>query len=353
MPHQLQPEWAADPVDNANGRMPSRVNLGRMPRPRPLPEALGPRFSVQAALAKGVKRGRLRSSDLSTDFRGVRSTSAMPPFLLDDPFERQAMERRVRARRYAPRLRADQFYSHDTAIALLAGPQPLAFTDDDEVATGSALLIDVCTMGAGTPVRAQGVKAHRARPSNTEVREIAGLRVASPATAWAQVGATWSLLDLVALGDFLCRVWRPGPGRTDVGTAPFATVADLHAALMGGRRAGAPRLRAALELIREDSWSPRESKIRCHLVFAGLPEPALNHDVYDSDGRFLGCVDLAYPERKVAIEYQSLLHRDRYAADVERLAALRAAGWTVIEISSDLFARPEEFVARVRRALRG
>jgi hypothetical protein len=36
---------------------------------------------------------------------------------------------------------------------------------------------------------------------------------------------------------------------------------------------------------------------------------------------------------------------------VERIAALRAAGWTVIEVTSDLFRRPEDLIARIRRAL--
>ena len=107
----------------------------------------------------------------------------------------------------------------------------------------------------------------------------------------------------------------------------------------------------AVELTREDCWSPRESVLRLHIVMAGLPEPLLNQNVYDDHGRFLGCVDLAYPHLKVAIEYQSVLHHSRYSADVERIAALRAAGWTVIEVTSALLSRPEELVARIRQAI--
>jgi very-short-patch-repair endonuclease len=91
--------------------------------------------------------------------------------------------------------------------------------------------------------------------------------------------------------------------------------------------------------------------LRCTLVFAGLPEPALNHDAYDRHGRFLGCVDLAYPELRIAIEYHGRLHHAQYAEDVERIAALRAAGWIVIEVTNALFARPDELVARVRAAI--
>lgn len=160
-----------------------------------------------------------------------------------------------------------------------------------------------------------------------------------------------SLLSLVALGDYFCRVWRAGHGRPPADRPPLATIDELRTTVEAHRWQGIRRLREALELVREDSWSPRESQVRCHLVLAGLPEPVLNHDAYDRHGAFLGCVDLAYPERRIAIEYHGILHSARYAADVERIAALRAAGWTVIEVTSELLARPERLVARVRAAL--
>lgn len=250
---------------------------------------------------------------------------------------------------YAPRLRPDQFLSHESAVALLGAPLPLV-THRDRAVDALTLDVHVSTEGAGALVRATGVKAHRAHSTSSTATGPGGVRVATPATAWAQLGA-WDVMDLVALGDHLCRVWRAGPGRPDAGRPPLATRDELRMTMNAGRRTGVGRLREALELIREDSWSPRESKVRCHLVAAGLPEPQLNYDVYDARGGFVACVDLAYPAQKVAIEYQSLLHADRYAADVERLAALRDAGWTVIEVSAALFTRPRVLIERVRRAL--
>ncbi|MFJ2544642.1 hypothetical protein [Microbacterium sp. NPDC087589] len=279
----------------------------------------------------------------------MRDSEAPPDLDTLDPFERQAAERRLRARQYAPRLRPDQFFSHESAVALLGGPLPLV-TEKGRPVDGMMLPVHVCTDGAGTLVRAKGVTSHRGNAADTTFDSVAGARIARPETVWAQLGS-WDLLDLVALGDHFCRAWRNGHGRPDPGRRPMSTVDRLQTAIASGRRVGIQRLRDAVELVREDSWSPRESKIRCHLVLAGVPEPRLNHDVYDDDGGFLACVDLAYPEKKVAIEYQSMLHHSRYSADVERIAALRAAGWNVIEVSAELFTRPEEFVARVRRAL--
>jgi hypothetical protein len=110
-------------------------------------------------------------------------------------------------------------------------------------------------------------------------------------------------------------------------------------------------LRAALDLIWEDSWSPMESLCRVILDTAGLPEPARNVDVYGRDGGFLACVDLAFPAFKVAVEYQGQLHGARYAQDIERIEALRRDGWIVIQVTSALIGRRELLVARVRGAL--
>lgn len=91
--------------------------------------------------------------------------------------------------------------------------------------------------------------------------------------------------------------------------------------------------------------------MRCILIAGGLPEPELNVDLYDERGRFLGCVDMVYREARVVIEYLGMLHGEQWAADVERLARFRAAGWIVIEVTSPLLRRPEELVRRVSAAL--
>jgi len=305
---------------------------------------------VRDARDAGVSAGRLRRRDLDVPFHGIRARQLPSDHSDLNVFERQAAERRLQARRYAPRLQHGQFLSHETAVAELGGPLPLVMDAQGPV-DGTALPVHVSTLGTGPLVRAAGVRAHRADPRVTRTIEVDGLLIADPATAWAQLGS-WSVPDLVALGDYLCRVWRPGHGRRDVGRPPLAAVRDLQERITGIRRHGIRKLREAAELIREDSWSPRESKLRCLLVREGLPEPLLNQDIHDEDGRFLGCFDLVYPDKRVAIEYHGQQHASTYAADVERIAALRAAGWTVIEVTSELFGRRDALLARVRSALR-
>jgi hypothetical protein len=319
-----------------------------MHRPRPLPPELGVTFAVSQARDAGVSRGRLGRDDLRTPFHGLRSVGIADAVTTTDPYERQAVARRDAARLYALRLRPGQFFSHETAASLWHAPLPLS-RGDDCVGRADELAVHVSTLGPGPLVRAQGVSAHRAQPRATTLTRVQGMPVTTPAATWASLGSL-PLIDLVALGDYFCRVWRAGYGRPNAGAAPLTTRAELRSVIDAGRRTGIRRLREAIDLIREDSWSPRESAVRCHIVLRGLPEPTLNHDVYEDD-RFIACVDLAYPEKKVAIEYHGLVHATRYAEDVERIAALRAAGWTVIEVTSALFARPERLVARIKAAL--
>jgi len=322
-----------------------------MSQPHRLPPELGEAFHFSEALALGVDPNRLRRADLVRPFHGVRQRAAVVVDTPDDagPHEIQAAERRRRTDEYAPRLRPGQFFSHESAAVHWGAPLPLVMADGVAV-HGGALPVHVGAFGSAPLPRTVGVRGHRLRIRTTTIVDLDGVSVASAASTWASLGTTLPLFDLVALGDYFCRQWRPGIGRPTPGRSPLATIDELRSAVQSGRRVGIVNLREAVELIREDSWSPRESLVRCILVTRGLPEPALNIDVIEN-GRFLGCVDLAYPAARIAIEYQGVGHSGRYAADVERIAALRAAGWIVIEVTAELVKHPEELVARVRRAL--
>jgi len=318
-----------------------------------LPADLGDGFPTWLARAHGVSRSRLRGSDLTAPFHGVRKAQDATPHPafadIEDPYLRQRLMRIASALDYAPRMHTGHFFSHETAAAIWGAPLPLTFSTYGDDIESTALDLHVCALGGLAVPRTQGVTRHRTRKSMVEMVVHDGLRVSSPASTWAMLG-TLSVADLVALGDFFCRQFRPGYGRPDADRKPLATIDELREALVAGRRRGAERLREAVELVREDSWSPRESRVRCILIAAGLPEPELNVDVYDGV-RFLACVDLAYPRQRVAIEYHGMLHGMQWARDAERVAALRAAGWTVIEVTAPLLKSPEELVRRVRQAL--
>ncbi|MFN8025872.1 MAG: hypothetical protein U0W40_05790 [Acidimicrobiia bacterium] len=72
------------------------------------------------------------------------------------------------------------------------------------------------------------------------------------------------------------------------------------------------------------------------LVAAGLPEPVAQH-VVRFEGQFVARVDLAYPELKIAIEYDSYEHHTGKVAlvrDSARRNALAAVGWTVLSATA-------------------
>ena len=88
------------------------------------------------------------------------------------------------------------------------------------------------------------------------------------------------------------------------------------------------------------------------LLDAGLPEPRYEYQVLDAAGAFIARVDLAYPERKVAIELDSVrwhLNRSSFEADPRRKNKLILAGWTVLTFTwSDYVDTPNALVRTVR-----
>lgn len=114
------------------------------------------------------------------------------------------------------------------------------------------------------------------------------------------------------------------------------TVDELSAYFQGQRRLRnlrvGERLLADVEPLTE---SPMETRLRVALVRAGLPRPVAQYIVRDVAGTFVARLDLAYPELKIAIEYDGAWHWESRMADERRRGRLRALGWTVIVVSAE------------------
>ena len=84
------------------------------------------------------------------------------------------------------------------------------------------------------------------------------------------------------------------------------------------------------------------------------PAPQTQVEVFDDYGHTVARLDMAWPEYRVAVEYDGAQHwtdaRQR-RRDIERLADLEALGWIVIRVSSDMLRTPAVIVQRVRAAL--
>jgi very-short-patch-repair endonuclease len=85
----------------------------------------------------------------------------------------------------------------------------------------------------------------------------------------------------------------------------------------------------------------------------GLPDPVLHFRVMDGD-RFVAEVDLAYPQYRIAIELDGIIHLEQEVRerDLPRQNDLVLLGWTVLRFSwPRMQSRPELVVAEVRHAL--
>ncbi|WFE26898.1 DUF559 domain-containing protein [Solwaraspora sp. WMMD791] len=121
---------------------------------------------------------------------------------------------------------------------------------------------------------------------------------------------------------------------------------------------GLQQVRDLLALAEPLSESPMESRLRLLLHDAGLPKPTLQYEVRDASlsgkGRFIARVDLAYPQWRIAIEYEGDHHRERatFRKDVYRFNALREAGWLALRFTADdVLRRKEQVVQKVRAAI--
>ncbi|QUW18150.1 hypothetical protein [Agrococcus sp. Marseille-Q4369] len=188
--------------------------------------------------------------------------------------------------------------------------------------------------------------------SRLSVGEIDGLPTLGPIGAFVTMGRSAEHEQLVMLVDALV---TPSQRYRDLRfERPYATLDELSAAVEQYRRApGAAALLAAIAAGRLGVDSPRESRSRLAIVAAGLPEPVVQHQVWH-EGGLVAELDLAYPELRIAIEYEGDHHRTdsaRWAKDIRRQERLEALGWIVIRATkADLRDGGRSLVTRVRAA---
>jgi very-short-patch-repair endonuclease len=119
------------------------------------------------------------------------------------------------------------------------------------------------------------------------------------------------------------------------------------------RRRNVRRGELLVKAVEPLSESPMETRLRVSLIDGGLPRPVAQYELRDPLGAFIARLDLAYPQHRVAVEYDGAWHWARRRDDDRRRDAARALGWVVIVVSAeDLFQTPERMCAAVKAALR-
>lgn len=246
---------------------------------------------------------------------------------------------------YMARSRPGQVFSHLTAARVWGMPLPTVFTRREGV--------HVSVRVPNTRPRGHGVTGHElSDPCATAVMRF-GVPVTDAATTWCHLAALLSHDDLVAAADHLVLT----PARQRAGDRrPYVTVEQLRHRVDTYHGPGARAARKALVDVRDGAESRRETLLRLLLQRAGLPEPDLNVDVYDSEDRWIGRFDQVHRRWMVIVEYDGEQHRldDRqYDRDEIKIEDAVQAGWSVVRIRKGaMSAAGKSAIARVERALR-
>lgn len=294
-------------------------------------------FTVAHGRALGFTERQLLSLELYRPFRGVRCLT--PPSGLVE-----------RAAALACVLPDGAAFSHITAALLHGLPLSYALEADDRLHV--IRRIDM------PHLRRADVVGHRMVHARALTRAHE-LPVVDLADTWVDLGELvgrgkpMGLDDAIVVGDACATLLR--------------SVDPLRRALARRvRPRGKKLLTEALELIRVNSWSPRETQARIMFVRAGLPEPRPNQAILASWDRevLLGYGDLVWtldlpdgrPVRVIG-EYQGAeFHSgpEQKAHDAVRRVRLEDDGWIVIEIWASDLATPEsrrDIICRFAEAL--
>lgn len=152
-----------------------------------------------------------------------------------------------------------------------------------------------------------------------------GLVCMHPIDIWFHYAQYLNLVEMVVLGEAIIR--RFG----------YPLNSFRNRLGMFQRIIGKARCKEALALI-QTSDSVQETRTRLALLRFGLNRPVTHYAIDSADASTRYTVDMAYPDMKVAIEYDGDHHRrfrSQYVRDQHKRRNLRAMGWTVIEVFAD------------------
>lgn len=184
------------------------------------------------------------------------------------------------------------------------------------------------------------VRVHRTPILPEDIACRDGLRVAAP------VRAAWDLATLNQLTpavQYIDAMLNTG----------LLSQSDLDRRLAtGGGLWRVSRVRTVAQWTDARSESPAETEMRLVVLQSQLPAPELQYEVRRL-GILIARVDFAWPEHRLALEYDGAGHTDLRAMrlDRRRLNALVEAGWTVIHATAADLRRPAALIAQLRAAL--
>lgn len=178
--------------------------------------------------------------------------------------------------------------------------------------------------------RRPGLVVHNgSTASDDDVTELDGLRSLSPIRVMSDLLCTARPRDAIAIADQMLAAqpieWREEfRGRV------------AHRIRSRPDPRGTRRAARLLGLATGRAESPPESWLRLEVAELGFPPPVANWSLRSPAGVEVYRLDLAWPEQRIALEYQGYaVHVERQAEDRARVDDLQRRGWIVILVTHD------------------
>ncbi|HEY3258843.1 MAG TPA: DUF559 domain-containing protein [Pseudonocardiaceae bacterium] len=187
-----------------------------------------------------------------------------------------------------------------------------------------------------------GLRVHRDRLADDEITEVMGMLVTTPKRTAYDLARWLQLHEAVVAVDALARIGRFQPSE-------ILSIRERYP-----RARWRCRVPGVVGLADRGAESVMETRCRLVLIQRGLPRPTTQYRVRDATGRIVARLDMAYPGRRVGVEFDGRPHRDgaQAARDQRRDNALAAMGWVVLRFGTDdVLRRPDELAQRVRDTL--
>ncbi|MBO0869750.1 MAG: DUF559 domain-containing protein [Micromonosporaceae bacterium] len=223
------------------------------------------------------------------------------------------LDHEVACRAAALRLPSEAVFAGRSAAQILGVRHAARFEDD----------IDVVLPWKRRIPRLRGLRVHTIDLGPDDYTDWHGFRCTTPCrtawdlACWLDVGYAVGMIDPLVGAGLITRDDLMDYLRT-------------RSTMRGHLRAA-----TAFAMVDGAAQSPPESHLRVRLVVAGLPKPVSQLPVRTVDGQ-LYHPDLAWPEYRVAVEYDGEWHAntEQFHRDRQRLNRLTATGWLVLHVTS-------------------
>jgi very-short-patch-repair endonuclease len=199
---------------------------------------------------------------------------------------------------------------------------------------------------AGTKRGLRGIRVRRVVLPPNHVTSNRGIRVTTPARTLSDIAASAGVARFDAAFHYCLHR----------GLATLGALREVAEHRTGPGFPGSSRFLGALAAYGEGApaASPLEARLASRLVGSEIPPARRQHQVIvEGRTRYL---DFAWPDRMVTVEvdgYRWHSSRRAWREDRERLAALRRAGWTVLNVArEDVDERFGDLVDELRTLLR-